>query len=310
MNTLSHAMSLILNRVSFFARNVCFADLSDPSSGRHLQGDLKKVTRLANFCRPSTDQISTIVAIVPIQVFLRVQECYFQEKSSETATVYRTCAPHVEENRYSSLSLDRFIAESNGISKKAQDILEASWRPSTRKRYAGYLQRFTQQSTQHQWNEIPLGELLLLCRFLKGVFNLRPALPRYSTTWDVSVALKYIKSLKALKQCDLKSVLYFLAILLFIITRQRDQTLLFLNIDLMMFEADKVTTFVPELLKQSRTGHHLDPMVLLRYPDQEISVVSHLEQYIEKTKDLLKDSNPLLLNLTNALQHQPSLGGA
>ena len=66
-----------------------------------------------------------------------------------------------------------------------------------------------------------------------------------------------------------------------------------MNIDL-MFEADKVTIFVPELLKQSRPGHHLDPMVLLRYPDQEICVVSHLEQYIEKTKDLRKDQNLLI----------------
>ena len=54
----------------------------------------------------------------------------------------------------------------------------------------------------------------------------------------------------------------------------------------MMFDADKVTIFLPELLKQSRSEHHLAPMMLLRYPNQEICVVSHLEQYIEKTKDL------------------------
>ena len=113
-------------------------------------------------------------------------------------------------------------------------------------------------------NEIPFGELSLVCRFLKGVFNLRPALPRYSTTWDISVVLKYIKSLKALKQCDLKSLLYRLAILLCITTGQRDQTLFYKNIVLTMFEADKVTIFVPELLNQSRPGHHLNPMVLLR----------------------------------------------
>ena len=61
----------------------------------------------------------------------------------------------------------------------------------------------------------------------------------------------------------------------------------------MMFEADKVAIIVPELLKQLRPGHHLDPVVLLRYPDLEICVVRHLEQYI-----------------TNALHYQPSLGGA
>ena len=37
-------------------------------------------------------------------------------------------------------------------------------------------------------------------------------------------------------------------------------------------------------------------MVLLRYPEifQEICVVSHLEQYIEKTRDLRKDQNFLI----------------
>ena len=61
-----------------------------------------------------------------------------------------------------------------------------------------------------------------------------------------------------------------------------------------MFEADKVTIFVPELLKQSRPGHHLELMVLLRYPDEKVCVVCHLGQYIEKTKDLGKDQNLLI----------------
>ena len=90
-------------------------------------------------------------------------------------------------------------------------------------------------------NEIPFGELPLVCRFLKGVFNLRLDLPRYSTTWDVSVALKYIKSLEALNQYDLKSLSCRLAILLCITTGQRDQTLFYVNIGLMMFKGDKVT---------------------------------------------------------------------
>ena len=92
----------------------------------------------------------------------------------------------------------------------------------------------------------------------------------------------------------MKGLLYRLAILLCITTGQRDQTLFYMNIDLMKFEEDKVTIFVPELLKQSRPGQHLEPMVILRYPDQKICVLSHLEQYIEKTKDLRKDQNLLI----------------
>ena len=62
----------------------------------------------------------------------------------------------------------------------------------------------------------------------------------------------------------------------------------------MMFEADKVTIFAPALLKPSPPVPHLEPMVFLRYPDQDICVVSHLEQYIEKTKDLRIDQNLLI----------------
>ena len=72
-----------------------------------------------------------------------------------------------------------------------------------------------------------------------------------------------------------------LEIFLCIATGQRDQALFNMNIDLMLFEADEV---IPELLKQSRARHHLKPMVPLRYPDEEICVVSHLEQYIENLR--------------------------
>ena len=62
-------------------------------------------------------------------------------------------------------------------------------------------------------NEIPY-DTILVCRFLNGVFNLRPALSSYSTSWDLSVVLKYIKGFQALRQSDLKSVSYYLAIYL------------------------------------------------------------------------------------------------
>ena len=54
----------------------------------------------------------------------------------------------MKENRYSSLSLGRFIAESNGISKKSQNILEASRRASIRKKNTGHVQRFTKYCYQ------------------------------------------------------------------------------------------------------------------------------------------------------------------
>ena len=39
------------------------------------------------------------------------------------------------------------------------------------------------------------GEHPLVTRFLKGIFELKPSLPRYSVIWDVGTVLKYLQTL-------------------------------------------------------------------------------------------------------------------
>ena len=38
---------------------------------------------------------------------------------------------------------------------------------------------------------IPFGQLPIVKRFMKGIFGKQPALPRYSSTWDVNVVFSY-----------------------------------------------------------------------------------------------------------------------
>ena len=52
----------------------------------------------------------------------------------------------------------------------------------------------------------------LVSRLMKGIFKLRPAVPKYLKTWDVSVVLKYLISLSpapllSLKRLTLKLVM-------------------------------------------------------------------------------------------------------
>ena len=102
----------------------------------------------------------------------------------------------------------------------------------------------------------PFGKSPLVCRFLKGVFNIRPALPRYVTTWDVTKVFTFIKSKPTLTNCFLKTLSHRLAILLFLKTGQRDQTIKCLNLDYIKISSEKVVLFVPETLKTTRPGHH------------------------------------------------------
>ena len=69
---------------------------------------------------------------------------------------------------------------------------------------------------------VPFGKLPLVCRFLKGVFNIRPALLRYVTTWDVTKVFTFIKSKPTLTNCNLKTLSHRLSILLCLTTGQRD----------------------------------------------------------------------------------------
>ena len=64
-------------------------------------------------------------------------------------------------------------------------------------------------------NEISFGKYPLVQRFMKGIFNLRPTLPRQFAVWEPDIVLDYLSNL----ECDLplKNLSEKLVILLFII---------------------------------------------------------------------------------------------
>ena len=52
--------------------------------------------------------------------------------------------------------------------------------------------------------DFPVGQHPLVVRLLKGILNLRPAGPRYQKSWDVNVALDYMRSLPGNQLLPLK----------------------------------------------------------------------------------------------------------
>jgi len=42
-------------------------------------------------------------------------------------------------------------------------------------------------------SSVPFGQLPLVKRFMKGIYELRPSLPRYTATWDLSSVLNYFR---------------------------------------------------------------------------------------------------------------------
>ena len=112
-------------------------------------------------------------------------------------------------------------------------------------------------------NNITFGAHPLVARFLKGVFELKPSLPRYSSIWDVSIVLQHLRSLGPPTQLDLKSLTKKTTMLLCLLTGQRCQTLTKLDTALMQELPGKIVFTIGDKLKTTRPGKHL-PRVDLR----------------------------------------------
>ena len=146
-------------------------------------------------------------------------------------------------------------------------------------------------------NNHTFGTHPLVTRFMKGVFENRPSLPRYSVTWDVNVVLDYLVGLDQPERLDLKMLSYKTVMLLALLTGQRRQTLHSLDITNMDLNEEKCTFVIKSLLKTSRPGKHLAPIEVLSYkPDRKLCPVAHIEEYVKRTSDIRGDQRQLFVS--------------
>ena len=144
-----------------------------------------------------------------------------------------------------------------------------------------------------------VGTQPLICRFLKGTFNLRPPQARYQDTWDVGIALKFLRRLSSAKTLSLKQLTHKLCLLLALVSAQRVQTLHLLNLDKMELKQSSVSFHVDELLKHSRPGHHGFTMKLKAYPpDRRVCIVNYLRAYVKRTESIRGPERRLFISYT------------
>ena len=81
----------------------------------------------------------------------------------------------------------------------------------------------------------PVGQHPLVVCLLKGILNLRPALPRYQQAWDVNVAVDFLRSLPANEALPLSTLSQKLALLLALTAPKRSSELKMLDLRFMRF---------------------------------------------------------------------------
>lgn len=141
------------------------------------------------------------------------------------------------------------------------------------------------------------GNHPLVRRFMKGTFEMRPALPKYANTWNVDVVFKYLESLYPYDEMSLKCMSQKLAMLLSLLSGQRVQTLHKLSIDSMKMDDTKCVFDIQMLLKQTRRGKHLAPIELLAYQDNSsLCIVQLMKIYLKRTANIRKDAKQLFIS--------------
>ncbi|XP_044165719.1 uncharacterized protein LOC122949750 [Acropora millepora] len=136
----------------------------------------------------------------------------------------------------------------------------------------------------------------LVKRFMKGVFENTPSLPRYTCTWDVSTALKFLSSLPNLEEITLKDLSHKVVMLMALLTGQRAQTLHALDISSMEMTENKIT----EVPKHTKPGRHQQPIEFVAFEqDPSLCIVSHIKGYLRRTSSHRNDQSRLLLSYLN-----------
>ena len=129
----------------------------------------------------------------------------------------------------------------------------------------------------------------LVTHFLKGIFELKPSLPRYMVIWDVGTVLQILQNLSPISSLTLKQLTEKLTTLLALVTTQRTQMLLKLDTNIMQELPGKVVFTIRETIKTTRPGRHLQPIEILALNDS--TPVTHIKHYLIKTQVLHKNSS-------------------
>ena len=144
--------------------------------------------------------------------------------------------------------------------------------------------------------DLSIGNYPLNTTFLKGVFQIRPALPRYSSIWNVNVALKYLKSVAPATRLSLKELSYKVTMLLLLLSGHRLQTMKLLNIRELSYTTSSFSFQVSSNIKQTRPGTHLPRLTFKAYAaDRRLCVYTYLKEYLARTEKLRGQETQLLI---------------
>ena len=142
-----------------------------------------------------------------------------------------------------------------------------------------------------------VGEHFLIKWFCKSCYIQRPPQPRYSDIWSVDKVLIWLEALGSNSKLSRKSLSLKLTLLLLLVSSQRGQTILNLQVDRMLCKKGSITFKMKVLLKHNQIGQPLDALTFFAYPkNNNLCVVRTITRYLERTEEIRNGNTQLLLS--------------
>lgn len=134
-------------------------------------------------------------------------------------------------------------------------------------------------------------------RFLKGVFRLRPTLPKYNLTWNVDLVLNFLANWHPNEELDLEKLTKKLITLLALVTAHRVLTFSLIKVDNICLAQSGFIIKIPDLIKTSLIGSE-QPILSLPYYSEKtvICPANTLTVYLSKSQQIRKDTEFLFIS--------------
>ena len=140
------------------------------------------------------------------------------------------------------------------------------------------------------------GNHEIVVRFMKGIFNIRPALPKHATIWDTNIVLKYLEKMSPRTCLNLKQLTLKVVMLSALLTGQRAQTIHLFNLDNITVQGDEVQITITDPIKTSKPTWHLEPIRFQKYENKRLCVFTYLKHYIDRTSKLRGNEKQLFIS--------------
>ncbi|XP_052754135.1 uncharacterized protein LOC128201377 [Galleria mellonella] len=127
-----------------------------------------------------------------------------------------------------------------------------------------------------------------VARFFKGVYRLRPPLPKYDITWDTAPVLDCLGNMYPNEQLSLENLTKKCATLLALASAHRVQTLALININNIEHQPTQISIKIPNEIKTSSRLGAKQPLLILPFFSEkpEICPSTTLTAYLKRTKNL------------------------